>query len=108
MLVLYAHVRSGEWASNPAVSLGRDAGSRPSRLRPIQLVEPTVTQESDWSLRGGSPIPRGGGVHCSRQAPRQRDAPKASLPDDPLLGVRCSNNLNESIENIYRGTKQVY
>jgi DNA-binding transcriptional LysR family regulator len=44
MLVLYAHVRSGEWASILPSRLAETL-DRPSRLRPIQLVEPTVTHK---------------------------------------------------------------
>ncbi|MDQ8697302.1 LysR family transcriptional regulator [Hyphomicrobium sp. LHD-15] len=44
MLILYAHVRSGEWAS---ILPSRVAESldRPSRLRSIPLVKPTVTHK---------------------------------------------------------------
>jgi len=44
MLVLYAHVRSGEWASILPSRLAETL-DRPSRLRPIALVEPTVTHK---------------------------------------------------------------
>ena len=44
MLVLYAHVRSGEWASILPSRLAETL-DRPSRLRPISLVEPTVTHK---------------------------------------------------------------
>ncbi|WP_295559497.1 LysR family transcriptional regulator [uncultured Hyphomicrobium sp.] len=44
MLVLYAHVRSGEWASILPSRLAETL-DRPSRLRPITLVEPTVTHK---------------------------------------------------------------
>ncbi|WP_072392203.1 LysR family transcriptional regulator [Hyphomicrobium sp. CS1GBMeth3] len=42
MLMLYAHVRSGEWASILPSRLAETL-DRPSNLRPISLVEPTVT-----------------------------------------------------------------
>jgi DNA-binding transcriptional LysR family regulator len=41
MLVLYAHVRTGEWASILPARLAETL-DRPSRLRPITLVQPTV------------------------------------------------------------------
>jgi DNA-binding transcriptional LysR family regulator len=41
MLVLYAHVRTGEWASILPARLAETL-DRPSRLRPISLVQPTV------------------------------------------------------------------
>jgi DNA-binding transcriptional LysR family regulator len=44
MLVLYAHVRSGEWASILPSRLAETL-DRPSRLRPISLVEPSVTHK---------------------------------------------------------------
>ncbi len=44
MLVLYAHVRTGEWASILPARLA-EALDRPSRLRPISLVQPTVTHK---------------------------------------------------------------
>lgn len=44
MLVLYAHVRSGEWASILPSRLAETL-DRPSRLRPIALVQPTVTHK---------------------------------------------------------------
>jgi DNA-binding transcriptional LysR family regulator len=44
MLVLYAHVRSGEWASILPSRLAETL-DRPSRLRPISLVQPTVTHK---------------------------------------------------------------
>jgi DNA-binding transcriptional LysR family regulator len=44
MLVLYAHVRTGEWASILPARLAETL-DRPSRLRPISLVEPTVTHK---------------------------------------------------------------
>lgn len=44
MLVLYAHVRSGEWASILPSRLAETL-DRPSRLRPIQLVDPVVTHK---------------------------------------------------------------
>ena len=44
MLVLYAHVRSGEWASILPSRLAETL-DRPSRLRPISLVKPTVTHK---------------------------------------------------------------
>jgi DNA-binding transcriptional LysR family regulator len=42
MLVLYAHVRTGDWASILPARLA-ETFDRPGRLRPIALVEPTVT-----------------------------------------------------------------
>ncbi|HRN87238.1 LysR substrate-binding domain-containing protein [Hyphomicrobium sp.] len=44
MLVLYAHVRSGEWASILPSRLAETL-DRPSRLRSISLVKPTVTHK---------------------------------------------------------------
>jgi DNA-binding transcriptional LysR family regulator len=44
MLVLYAHVRTGEWASILPSRLAETL-ERPGRLRPISLVEPTVTHK---------------------------------------------------------------
>ena len=44
MLVLYAHVRTGEWASILPSRLAETL-DRPSRLRAISLVEPTVTHK---------------------------------------------------------------
>jgi DNA-binding transcriptional LysR family regulator len=44
MLVLYAHVRTGEWASILPARLA-EALDRPSRLRPITLVQPIVTHK---------------------------------------------------------------
>ena len=44
MLVLYAHVRTGEWASILPARLAETL-DRPSRLRPISLVQPTVTHK---------------------------------------------------------------
>jgi DNA-binding transcriptional LysR family regulator len=44
MLVLYAHVRTGEWASILPARLA-EALDRPSRLKPISLVQPTVTHK---------------------------------------------------------------
>jgi DNA-binding transcriptional LysR family regulator len=44
MLVLYAHVRSGEWASILPSRLAETL-DRPSRLRPIPLVQPAVTHK---------------------------------------------------------------
>lgn len=44
MLVLYAHVRSGEWASIIPSRLAETL-DRPSRLRPITLVEPSVSHK---------------------------------------------------------------
>ena len=44
MLVLYAHVRTGEWASILPARLAETL-DRPSRLRPITLVQPIVTHK---------------------------------------------------------------
>jgi len=44
MLILYAHVRSGEWASILPSRLAETL-DRPSRLRPISLINPTVTHK---------------------------------------------------------------
>lgn len=44
MLVLYAHVRTGEWASILPARLAETL-DRPSRLRSISLVHPTVTHK---------------------------------------------------------------
>jgi DNA-binding transcriptional LysR family regulator len=44
MLVLYAHVRTGEWASILPARLAETL-DRPSRLRPISLIQPTVTHK---------------------------------------------------------------
>jgi DNA-binding transcriptional LysR family regulator len=44
MLVLYAHVRSGGWASIIPVRFA-DALEGPGRLRGIPLVEPTISHE---------------------------------------------------------------
>jgi DNA-binding transcriptional LysR family regulator len=44
MLVLYAHVRTGEWASILPARLA-EALDRPGRLKPISLVQPTVTHK---------------------------------------------------------------
>lgn len=44
MLVLYAHVRTGEWASILPARLAETL-DRPSRLRPISLVQPIVTHK---------------------------------------------------------------
>jgi DNA-binding transcriptional LysR family regulator len=44
MLVLYAHVRSGEWASILPSRLAETL-DRPNRLRPITLVKPTITHK---------------------------------------------------------------
>jgi DNA-binding transcriptional LysR family regulator len=44
MLILYAHVRSGEWASI-LPSRVAETLDRPSRLRSITLVKPTVTHK---------------------------------------------------------------
>jgi DNA-binding transcriptional LysR family regulator len=44
MLILYAHVRSGGWASIIPVRFA-DALERPGRLRAIPLVDPTVSHE---------------------------------------------------------------
>ncbi len=44
MLVLYAHVRTGEWASILPSRLAETL-DRPSTLRPIQLVDPIVTHK---------------------------------------------------------------
>lgn len=44
MLVLYAHVRTGEWASILPSRLAETL-DRPSRLRPISLVQPSVSHK---------------------------------------------------------------
>jgi len=44
MLVLYAHVRSGEWASILPSRLAETL-DRPSRRKPIALVKPTITHK---------------------------------------------------------------
>jgi DNA-binding transcriptional LysR family regulator len=44
MLVLYAHVRTGEWASILPARLAETL-DRPSRLKGISLVQPTVTHK---------------------------------------------------------------
>lgn len=44
MIVLYAHVRTGEWASILPARLA-EALDRPSRLKPIALMQPTVTHK---------------------------------------------------------------
>jgi DNA-binding transcriptional LysR family regulator len=44
MLILYAHVMSGEWASILPSRLAETL-DRPSRLRSISLVNPTVTHK---------------------------------------------------------------
>lgn len=42
MLILYAHVRTGEWASVIPVCFAEEI-ARPGRLRAIPIVEPTIT-----------------------------------------------------------------
>lgn len=44
MLVLYGHVRTGEWASILPARLAETL-DRPTRLRPISLVKPSVTHK---------------------------------------------------------------
>lgn len=50
MMILYAHVRTGEWASIIPVCFGDEVTPPPGRLRAIPLVEPTISHSVGFIL----------------------------------------------------------
>lgn len=81
MLVLYAHVRSGEWASILPSRLAETLDP-PARLRPISLVQPMVTHKIGLFVtkrEPHSPLVAAFIAHAKRVSDLLRSAQKATV-----------------------------